>query len=222
MRSVQYLIDRPPGKTIKSICDWCGEEFWATKEKHLKRYCSRDHYSKGKRQEEISLHNTIVECAYCQKEFLMLNHRVKKCKRFFCCRDHYYKQKSVEQKGKISPNLPKKTRGEGTYITLSISCLSPERQALALQMPNGRSIQEHRLIMAEKIGRPLKKEEVVHHLNGVKDDNRPENLILYRRRSHILNHVFIQDELLKVLDAMDNSEWENAKKILKSLLEKES
>ncbi len=41
-------------------------------------------------------------------------------------------------------------------------------------------IREHRLVMEEQIGRYLSPDEVVHHLNEVKDDNRPENLQLYR------------------------------------------
>ncbi len=35
--------------------------------------------------------------------------------------------------------------------------------------------------MEEKIGRFLLAEESVHHLSGVKDDNRPENLELWVR-----------------------------------------
>ena len=39
-------------------------------------------------------------------------------------------------------------------------------------------VMEHRLVMAQAIGRPLRDDETVHHLNGDRADNRLDNLEL--------------------------------------------
>ena len=49
---------------------------------------------------------------------------------------------------------------------------------------------EHRLIMEQKLGRYLTKLEQIHHINGIVNDNRIENLILFANNSDHLKYEY--------------------------------
>lgn len=82
------------------------------------------------------------------------------------------KKISDANKGRESPNWNggKRHRSDG-YI-----------QSFKPDHPNSCKegyIMEHRLVMEKKLGRYLKLEEIVHHKNKIRNDNRPENLKLF-------------------------------------------
>lgn len=49
-------------------------------------------------------------------------------------------------------------------------------------LTGGSGLYEHRVVMEDLLGRPLHRDEQVHHKNGDRSDNRPENLELWYKK----------------------------------------
>lgn len=58
------------------------------------------------------------------------------------------------------------------------------------EFPNkiGRYVMKHRFIMEEYLGKKISKNQDVHHINGDKQDNRIQNLIVLTKKEHQNSH----------------------------------
>ncbi len=97
-----------------------------------------------------------------------------------CCVDC----KNIKQQANGSKNFTGRSRKQSGYIEIYV-----DRSDFFHEMADdNHHVPEHRLVMAKHLGRNLTPFEVVHHKNGIKDDNRIENLELSTKHAHIKDH----------------------------------
>jgi hypothetical protein len=86
------------------------------------------------------------------------------------------KNKSIETKDIIKDEFEYKNRKRGHLDRNGYVLISGRGHP---NSEKGGRIREHILIMSKYLSRPLRKGEQVHHKNGIRNDNRIENLELW-------------------------------------------
>ncbi len=137
------------------------------------------------------------KCEQCGKIFYKMKSSLKFRPARFCsaeCRNNFFA--SLPKKIKCETcGKERKIRkgGHGKYCShkcywLFLQKKYPKNNTHYKQNKNSRN-REHRDIMEKHLGRKLKRNEIVHHKNNNKADNRIENLELMTQSEHIKKHL---------------------------------
>ena len=154
---------------IDKVCPTCKNMFWARKDESargLAKYCSKPCF-----HESLKVH-AQKSCSNCSKNFPIKpssdRYTFRYCSR--ACYDHHRR----EHPDIANPNWKggKYKSGDGYILVLVRDHPFADKH---------RRVPEHRLVMEKHLGRYLKPNEEVHHKNGIRDDNRIENLELWVR-----------------------------------------
>lgn len=77
-------------------------------------------------------------------------------------------------------NHPRWKGGRRTRNGYVLLWVDPSDELAVATAGARRQVPEHRLVMARHLGRPIRADETVHHVNGDRADNRIENLQLHQ------------------------------------------
>lgn len=163
-------------------CLVCKREF--KPKRRVQKYCCNKCAANSchRKMRGLSIENLELNCSVCGIKFVQVRANNTEYCSFGC------KRLGVSRKFAGNPVFgPRKhIKGSG-HITSqgykTVSANHPRAKQRGIKSGKGQ-ILEHILIMEKKIGRYLRDDESVHHKNGVRSDNREENLELWSKTTH--------------------------------------
>lgn len=147
---------------------------------------------------------SIVQCEDCGEKRITRRNKYLLEKKEHPCRSCSNKRNGLKKRGKPSWNSGKRYSVAPVEKTSYIN-QSGYREIWCGRGENSRGRKdgyrlEHHLVIEDKIGRPLEKGEIVHHINGNKLDNRPDNLFLFSSMSeHRQSHNSLEDIAMQMV-----------------------
>ena len=125
-----------------------------------------------------------MRCLDCKNTFFINKYRAEKGKGEFCSKKCYdsYQRKYPHTKKLTGVYGKKHPRWKGGKYISKFGYVYIYKPEYATN-PRG-YIKEHRYLVEQKIGRRLREDEVIHHVNGDKLDNRLENLEIINPAEH--------------------------------------
>ena len=160
-------------------CAICTKEFKRTgrrKAKCCSLACKAKYNSviqTGKKQKRMGVYKN---CEVCGKEKYVYPHKVSASGRMYCSLECRNKDSSFMLRGADHPAWKGGRFLLSGYVYIKTHD-HPNRNS-------GNYMAEHRLVMEKHLGRYLTANEEVHHVNGIKTDNRLENLELVVKKVH--------------------------------------
>ena len=98
---------------------------------------------------------------------------------------------------KIQATLKEKNKGGGYRV--GKGNFIDRRGYVIYHIGGNKYVREHRLVIEEMIDRELLPGEVVHHLNRIRHDNTPKNLLLSDSSEHKKIHNWMRDNGIKAI-----------------------